>query len=185
MPGVTSVTTVFLTGQPFLNDLYAVTIDYERHTKHISGKLLTVFDLGCQTAFIDHFTGELAEFIFSGTSALIFVVDSLAIQGLSRVRSYLEKEYECLRRFSSPVKVYVFLNKIDLIPKKVYDEVIDTITEYLNKKRTMKDPFQVFPVSCTELGIFQALDVVFNDLIDLHFPNLSLSAFKNQLLLKT
>ena len=76
MPGVTSVATVLLTGKYFLNERLAVTIDYERTSKRIWGRDLVIYDLGCQTAFLDRFTGELSEFIFQNTVVLIYVIDS-------------------------------------------------------------------------------------------------------------
>lgn len=181
MPGVTSVTAVLLTGRPFINDYYAATIDYERTTIKIRGTDIVVFDLGCQTAFVDRFTGELSEFIFSGVNTLIFVIDSLNIQCLPRVKHYLEKEIDCLKKYSPEATYYVFLNKIDKIPKKMKEEVIDSITTYLNKERTLLLPNQFFPTSCQDNTIFNALDVVFEDLTSHYFPEMSLTSFKQEL----
>jgi len=109
MPGVTSVTRTFTSGKTVLVDYDAVTIDYERIERVVDGKKITIFDLGCQSAFLDRFTGELAEFIFSGTSTLIYVFDILDIESIPKAKYYLDRERECLNKYSPSGKLFIFV----------------------------------------------------------------------------
>ena len=116
---------------PSKDDDYNATIDYERKQKVVAGTELTIFDLGGQTAFLDRFTGELSEFIFTGVKSFVFVVDSMEIKNISRAKYYLDLAVKKLSQFSPEATLFLFQHKADLIPKKMKQEVRKTIEEYL------------------------------------------------------
>jgi len=116
---------------PTKEEKYNATIDYERKQKVIAGTEITIFDLGGQTAFLDRFTGELSEFIFSGVRVLVFVVDSIKIPDIQRAKYYLDLSLKKINQFSPEASIFIFQHKTDRVPKDLRDEVKQTIYEYL------------------------------------------------------
>lgn len=144
---------------PKKEEKYHATIDYERKQKVIAGTELTIFDLGGQTAFLDRFTGELSEFIFSGVKSLVFVVDSMEIKDISRAKYYLDLSLKKLDQFSPESSVFCFQHKADLIPKKMTREVSNTIKEYLSTGVNRELKF--YSTSVFSDSIFRAMGDVY------------------------
>jgi GTPase SAR1 family protein len=144
---------------PSKEEPYHATIDYERKQKVIAGTELTIFDLGGQTAFLDRFTGELSEFIFSGVKSLVFVVDSIEIKDISRAKYYLDLSLKKLTQFSPEATIFIFQHKTDLIPKKLKDEVKKTINDYLSSGVTQD--MKYFSTSVFDDSIFRAMGDVY------------------------
>jgi Ras-related GTP-binding protein A/B len=144
---------------PRKDEDYNATIDYERKQKVIAGTELTIFDLGGQTAFLDRFTGELSEFIFSGVKTLVFVVDSIDIQGISRAKYYLDLSLKKLSQYSTNASVFIFQHKTDLVPKKLKNEVRKTINDYLSAGVTQR--MKYYETSVFSDTIFQAMGEVY------------------------
>ncbi|MFX0016590.1 MAG: ADP-ribosylation factor-like protein [Promethearchaeota archaeon] len=144
---------------PQKGESYNPTIDYERKQKTIAGTELTIFDLGGQTAFLDRFTGELSEFIFSGVKSLVFVVDSIKINEISRAKYYLDLSLNKLKQFSPDATVFIFQHKTDQIPKRLRDEVKITIKEYISSGVTQEIKF--YSTSVFTDSIFRAMGDVY------------------------
>ncbi len=144
---------------PSKDEAYHATIDYERKQKVIAGTELTIFDLGGQTAFLDRFTGELSEFIFSGVKSLVFVVDSMEIKDISRAKYYLDLSLKKLTQFSPDASVFIFQHKTDLIPKKLRGEVKNTINDYLSSGVTQN--IKSYSTSVFTDSIFRAMGDVY------------------------
>ncbi|MFX1282056.1 MAG: ADP-ribosylation factor-like protein [Promethearchaeota archaeon] len=144
---------------PSKDENYHATIDYERKQKVIAGTELTLFDLGGQTAFLDRFTGELSEFIFSGVRTLVFVVDSIEIKDISRAKYYLDLSLKKLAQFSPEASVFIFQHKTDLIPKKLQDEVRKTIRDYLSTGVSQQLKF--YSTSVFSDSVFKAMGDVY------------------------
>ena len=144
---------------PKKNEEYQATIDYERKHKVIAGTELTIFDLGGQTAFLDRFTGELSEFIFSGVKTLVFVVDSIEIKDISRAKYYLDLSLQKLEQYSPSATVYIFQHKSDLVPKNLKEEVRKTIYDYLAAGVT--NQLKYYPTSVFSDSIFRAMGEVY------------------------
>ena len=144
---------------PSKEEPYHATIDYERKQKTIAGTELTIFDLGGQTAFLDRFTGELSEFIFSGVKSLVFVVDSIEIKDISRAKYYLDLSLKKLSQFSPEASIFIFQHKTDLIPKKLKDEVRKTINDYLSSGVTKEIKYS--STSVFDDSIFRAMGDVY------------------------
>ncbi|MHA1971785.1 MAG: ADP-ribosylation factor-like protein [Candidatus Hodarchaeales archaeon] len=144
---------------PSKEETYNATIDYERKQKVIAGTEITIFDLGGQTAFLDRFTGELSEFIFSGVKVLVFVVDSIQIQAIQRAKYYLDLSLKKLEQFSPEASVFIFQHKTDRIPKNLKDEVRQTIQEYLSAG--VSTTLKYFETSVFSDSIFRAMGEVY------------------------
>ncbi|MHA2227337.1 MAG: ADP-ribosylation factor-like protein [Candidatus Hodarchaeales archaeon] len=119
--------------KPRLGDKYDATINYQRKAKSFYGTEIIILDLGGQTRFLDRFTGELAEFVFSDveTGAFIFVIEPLQVTEFSRAKYYFELTLQKLDQYSPNSLVYVFLNKMDLLPPELSKKTSETIKEYL------------------------------------------------------
>ncbi|MFW9779416.1 MAG: ADP-ribosylation factor-like protein [Candidatus Heimdallarchaeota archaeon] len=146
---------------PSKDEPYHATIDYERKQKTIAGTELTIFDLGGQTAFLDRFTGELSEFIFSGVKALVFVVDSIKIPDISRAKYYLDLSIKKLSEYSPSASVFLFQHKSDLVPKHLKGEVRKTISDYLSAG--IKQSVRYYETSVFSDTIFRAMGDVYSE----------------------
>ncbi|PWI49251.1 hypothetical protein CEE45_02605 [Candidatus Heimdallarchaeota archaeon B3_Heim] len=146
---------------PSKDDDYNATIDYERKQKVVAGTELTIFDLGGQTAFLDRFTGELSEFIFTGVKSFVFVVDSIEIKNISRAKYYLDLAVKKLAQFSPEATLFIFQHKADLIPKKMKQEVRKTIEDYLGSGIPKK--IKYYETSVFSDSIFKAMGEVYAD----------------------
>lgn len=109
------------------------TIDYVSTSITIGKRRIDIFDLGGQTVFQDKFIGELSETIFSGVKSFIYVVDSIEIKDISRVKYYFDQSLEEISQFSPNASIFIFLHKIDLIPTSVQPELQQTVTQYLRE----------------------------------------------------
>ncbi|MFW9904139.1 MAG: ADP-ribosylation factor-like protein [Candidatus Thorarchaeota archaeon] len=116
---------------PQLGGKYDATINYQRKTKILCGTELNIFDLGGQTRFLDRFTGDLSEFVFSDVDVFIFTLDPLQTVDLSRAKYYLELSLEKLDQFSPKTNIHVLLHKMDLLPERLGNDVSDYITSFL------------------------------------------------------
>jgi Ras-related GTP-binding protein C/D len=146
---------------PQKEDVYLPTIDYERKKVDIANKELILFDVGGQTTFIDRYTNELSEFIFSGVKVLIFVIDSIEIKDISRAKVYLDLALSKLAHYSPTASAYLFQHKTDLIPENLREEVRNTIYEHLAVATSMH--LNYYETSVYDKSIFQSIGKVFAD----------------------
>jgi len=146
---------------PSKDERYLPTIDYERNLKVVAGTEVTIFDLGGQTSFLDRFTGELSEFIFSNVNSLVFVVDSIKIADIQRSKYYLDLAVKKLSQFSPEATLFIFQHKADLIPKKMKQEVRKTIEDYLGSG--IPKQIKYYETSVFSDSIFKAMGEVYAD----------------------
>ena len=157
------------------------TIDYERFRITLGDREITGFDLG-GTGFLDRFTGELSEFIFSAVKSLVFVVDSINIREVSQAKYYFDLALKRLMQYSPTARVFVFQHKVDLIPKDMKVEVQQTIEKHLlsglelrNSKSEMefiqgifrpKNGIVFYQTSVFTASMIQAVDAVMSWMSD-------------------
>ncbi|MHA2306989.1 MAG: ADP-ribosylation factor-like protein [Candidatus Hodarchaeales archaeon] len=149
--------------QPSNDDKYSATINYQRISKSIYETELSIFDLGGQTRFLDKFTGDLAEFVFSGidSGAFIFVLDALKVTELSRAKYYFELSLQKIKEYSPNSKLYIFLNKMDLLPLESKVEVTKIVQDYLIADSISYN--KIFETSVFSESIFQAIGLVLSE----------------------
>ncbi|MFX0211545.1 MAG: ADP-ribosylation factor-like protein [Candidatus Hodarchaeota archaeon] len=136
------------------------TIDYNQLNFLVNNEIaVTIIDLGGATAFLDRFIGELAEFMFSGLSTFVLIVDSLDIQGLPRVKYYLDLAVKRIEQYCPQAHVFLFQHKVDLIPQKFCKEVDQTVKEYLLKD-IVRD-IHYYKTTILNNGIDDAMRAVF------------------------
>ena len=122
-------------GKKITKEMYHdATIDYETLKLLVNDETeVTIFDCGGVIAFLDRFTGELAEFLFSGLTTFVFVVDSIQIPEISRAKYYLDRCLEKIEQYCPQAHIFLFQHKVDLIPQKLREEVHQTVKKYLLK----------------------------------------------------
>ncbi len=133
---------------------YTATLNYERKSATLLGKKLTIFDLGGQVAFLDRFTGELAEFIFSNVKTLVFVIDTVNVSELTRAKYYMDLAMKQLSHFSPTASTFVLLHKMDLISPDKKEEITMSMKNYL--KGDIKHSLSFFETSVFSESIFNA-----------------------------
>lgn len=153
---------------PAKNELSRPTIDYERRVLIFDESEITFFDLGGTTGFLDRFTGELSEFIFSGVKVLIFVLDSIKIPDISRAKYYFDLCLKKIEKYSPETSVVIFQNKIDLIPRKMRKEIYHTCRDYI--LTGIKKPIQYYETSIFTCSIVIAMSTVFQQALG-YIPN--------------
>jgi GTPase SAR1 family protein len=180
--GASSVTFQLVTGCLFGKDFsYHANIDYTVIEKTVNDLEIKIFDLAGQTAFMDRYTGELAEFIFKETTAAIFVVDLIDTQGISRAKYYLDLERRILKKYSPETRIYIFLNKIDLVPSELKREVVETVQEYLSTNHDDSPKIKYMVTSLFNTRIFNVFDLILKDILNNYSVNISLDEFKKEL----
>ncbi|MHA2245216.1 MAG: ADP-ribosylation factor-like protein [Candidatus Hodarchaeales archaeon] len=150
---------------PQLGGKYDATINYQRKTKTLCGTELNIFDLGGQTRFLDRFTGDLSEFVFSDVDVFIFVLEPLQVVDFSRAKYYLELSLEKLDQFSPKATVHILLHKMDLLPERLFDNVFDYVTSYLCSE--ISKDLQFHKTSVFSESIYMVTGKIFTKILDI------------------
>ncbi|UCE05596.1 MAG: hypothetical protein JSW07_18655 [bacterium] len=158
---------------PQLGGKYDATINYQRKIKVLCGTELNVFDLGGQTRFLDRFTGDLSEFVFSDVDVFIFVLEPLQVVDVSRAKYYLELSLEKLDQFSPKANVHIFLHKMDLLPEKLADSFFDYIMSYFCAKISRN--LQFHKTSVFSDSIYMVIGKIFAEILDIEADLCSIS----------
>ncbi|MHA2224707.1 MAG: ADP-ribosylation factor-like protein [Candidatus Hodarchaeales archaeon] len=149
-------------------DDYNASGDYQLLLKSYDDTDIVFFDLGGQTAFLDRHTGALAEYFFGGVNSLIFIVDSIEIKDISRAKHYLDLSMKKLEQFSPEATVFIFQHKVDIIPKKMRQEVYQTIKDYLMTKIPSDIPY--YETTVFDTSIVVAMSAVYQTVLG-YIPN--------------
>jgi len=153
-------------GKKFPEDRdFHATIDYETLKFLINDEIeVTIFDCGGATPFLDRFTGELAEFLFSELTTFVFVVDSIDIQGIHRAKFYLDLSLKKIEQYSPNAHIFLFQHKVDLVPQKLQEEVHQTVKEYLLKD--IARDIHYYETTIIQNGIDDAMRAVLETTVD-------------------
>jgi GTPase SAR1 family protein len=139
---------------PPIDNRYDATLEYHRKTVDVDGEKLSIFDVGGQKAFLDRFTGELAEFIFTNVRMLIWVVDLTKLEELTRAKFYFDKCLENLAKYSSSAQVAVFLHKKDMVPEDLEYYVFAIKSALLTN---VSEPIALHLTSVYDDSLFEAI----------------------------
>ena len=134
-------------------------MNYERKLTAILGKKISIFDLGGQVSFLDRFTGELAEFVFSNVKCLIFVVDITKFEEISRAKYYLDLCFKNIDKFSPDAYKYVFIHKSDLVKSDKLATIANNLKDFLIGNYKGKIEFYITTIY--EESIFKAMGDVY------------------------
>ena len=139
---------------------YTATLDYKRNTYDLFGTKVSMFDLGGQKSFLDRFIGELAEFVFSSVSVLIFVVDVSNMDTISLAKYYYEMGKKTLKKYSPEAETKILLHKMDLIDAKKKDDFIISVKEFLEFDKAD----EIFETNVFDHTIFIAMERIIRGL---------------------
>jgi GTPase SAR1 family protein len=148
-----------------LGDRYSATINYQRKMIHLCGLEISILDLGGQTRFLDKFTGDLSQFVFSNVDSFIFVIEPLQSAYFSRAKYYLELSLEKLKLFSPKAKISLFLHKTDLIPAQNLNAISQDLKKYLTSEITLQ--IQYYNTSVFSESAFEAVGTVISEVLQL------------------
>ncbi len=135
---------------------YSATLDYKRNTYTLFGTKVSMFDLGGQKSFLDRFIGELAEFVFTNVSVLIFVVDVSNMDTISLAKYYYDMGKKTLGKYSPKAQTKILLHKIDLIDQTKKDDFLGSVREFLEFDK--KD--EIFETNVFDQSIFIAMEKI-------------------------
>ena len=148
-----------------LGERYDATINYQRKLIQLCDLEISIFDLGGQTRFLDKFTGDLAQFVFSNVDAFIFVIEPLQTAFFSRSKYYFELSLEKLNLFSPKAEIFVFLHKSDLIPEQNLNNISKDLRKYLTSETYSQ--IQYYNTSVFSESAYEAVGVVLSQLLQL------------------
>ncbi|MHA2346336.1 MAG: ADP-ribosylation factor-like protein, partial [Candidatus Hodarchaeales archaeon] len=146
-----------------LGERYSATINYQRKMIHLCGLEISIFDLGGQTRFLDKFTGELSQFVFSSVDSFIFIIEPLQSAYFSRAKYYLELSLEKLKLFSPQAKIFLFLHKTDLIPAQNLNIISQNLKKYLTSEITYQ--IRYYNTSVFSESAFEAVGSVISEVL--------------------
>lgn len=135
---------------------YTATLDYKRNTYDLFGTKISMFDLGGQKSFLDRFIGELAEFVFTNVSALIFVVDVSNMDTISLAKYYYDMGKKTLSKYSPKAKTKILLHKIDLIDVPKRADFLGSVKEFLEFDKAD----ELFETNVFDQTIFNAMEKI-------------------------
>lgn len=158
---------------------YTATMNYERSQETIFGKQLTLFDLGGQTSFLDRFTGELAEFVFSDVKAFIFVVDITKFEEVTRSKYYFDLCLKNLDKFSPEAYKYIFLHKVDLVNESKIPDIKRSMEDFLTSDYPNEVTYH--PTSVFSQEIHKVMGEVYSRVSEVY---ISLDPFLNNFILE-
>ena len=139
---------------------YSATLDYKRNTYNLFGTKVSMFDLGGQKSFLDRFIGELAEFVFTNVSTLIFVVDVSNMDTISLAKYYYDMGKKTLRKYSPNAKTKILLHKMDLIDQAQKDDFLSNVVEFLD----LDKQDELFETNVFDKSIFIAMEKIIKSL---------------------
>ena len=161
--GKTTIVKVTAEGMiPQKKAAYSATLDYKRNTYNLFGTKVSMFDLGGQKSFLDRFIGELAEFVFTNVSALIFVIDISNMDTISLAKYYYDLAKKTLKKYSPKAKTHILIHKMDLIDQSKKDDFISSVKEFLDFDPTD----QIFETNVFDKSIFMAMEKIIRGLGD-------------------
>lgn len=118
-------------------------------------------------------------------TTLIYLVDSLEIENISRTKYCFDLIIKCLDMYSPETQIFLFQHKTDLIPKRMRAEVRETIQKYMMEgtgSETNRKKLCYLETSMFERSIVEAIDNVMRLTLDGIDPNnKNLVSFQNSM----
>ncbi len=144
---------------------YDATLEYTREIRQVASETMAVFDVGGQESFLEKFTGEMAQVIFSNLDVLLYVIDISHLEILPRSKFYFDRAISQLRKYSPSAKVAVFLHKSDTISKENRENVMQLVQEFMLSDIGSDINVGVYITSIYDDSLFMALGELFSDFI--------------------
>jgi len=157
--GKSSIKSVVFEGQSIESiKNYNATINYTRSTKNIIDSAFQIFDCGGQESFINVFIGEQAEFIFSGLSVLVWVIDVSNFDTISTSKFYFDHAVNRVHQYSPNAVIFCLFHKIDLLLANMRTDVAETMENFFVTEKDVKIVYR--PTSIYDRSIFAVMGEV-------------------------
>jgi Ras-related GTP-binding protein A/B len=162
--GKSSIRSVVFEGKS-LDDVkdYNATLNYTRSTKNIIDSAFQIFDCGGQESFISVFIGEQAEFIFSGVSILIWVVDVSNFDAVSTSKFYFDHAVTRLSEYSPDAVIFSLFHKMDLLLPDMRKQVSETMIQFFTPDKDIETFYR--STSIYDQSIFSVVGEIIQILI--------------------
>ena len=162
--GKSSIRSIVFEGKS-LDDVkdYNATLNYTRSTKNIIDSAFQIFDCGGQESFISVFVGEQAEFIFSGVSILIWVVDVSNFDAVSTSKFYFDHAVTRLAEFSPDAVIFSLFHKMDLLLPDMREQVSETMIQFFTPDKDIETFYRA--TSIYDQSIFSVVGEIIQILI--------------------
>ncbi|MHA2053234.1 MAG: ADP-ribosylation factor-like protein [Candidatus Hodarchaeales archaeon] len=162
--GKSSIRSIVFEGKS-LTDVkdYNATINYTRSTKNIIDSAFQIFDCGGQESFISVFVGEQAEFIFSGVSILIWVVDVSNFDAVSTSKFYFDHAVTRLAEFSPDAVIFCLFHKMDLLLPDMREQVSEKMISFFTPEKDIETIYR--PTSIYDQSVFSVVGEMIQILI--------------------
>jgi len=118
------------------------TVDISRKIIKKEKTPILVFDVGGQFQYIERIFKDWRDKTFSDVNIAVFVVDAANLEKISEAKHYFDLTAKNLYQYSSNVHFYLFIHKMDLIPKTERDNIVDQIKELLEVFKYSKIPLE-------------------------------------------
>ncbi len=162
--GKSSIRSIVFEGKS-LTDVkdYNATINYTRSTKNIIDSAFQIFDCGGQESFISVFVGDQAEFIFSGVSILIWVVDVSNFDAVSTSKFYFDHAVTRLSEYSPEAVIFCLFHKMDLLLPDMRKQVTETMISFFTPEKEIETLYR--PTSIYDQSVFSVVGEMIQTLI--------------------
>ena len=142
---------------------YNATINYTRSTKNIIDSAFQIFDCGGQESFINVFVGEQAEFIFSGVSILVWVIDVSNFDSVSTSKFYFDHAVNRLHQYSPEGVIFCLFHKVDLLLPDMRIQVAETMEGYFSTEKEITIYYR--PTSIHDQSIFAVMGEIIKTIL--------------------
>ena len=142
---------------------YNATINYTRSTKNIIDSAFQIFDCGGQESFINVFVGEQAEFIFSGVSILVWVIDVSNFDSVSTSKFYFDHAVNRLHQYSPEGVIFCLFHKVDLLLPDMRTQVAETMEGYFSTEKEITIYYR--PTSIHDQSIFAVMGEIIKTIL--------------------
>jgi signal recognition particle receptor subunit beta len=132
------------------------TVDISRKIIKKEKTPILVFDVGGQFQYIERIFKDWRDKTFSNVNIAVFVVDASDLENISKAKYYFDLTIKNLYQYSSNAHFYLYIHKMDLIPKNERDNTVNQIRELLEVSKYPK--IKIYQTSIYEDSIFSAIE---------------------------
>lgn len=133
------------------------------HVRFLGNLVLSLWDCGGQTSFMDNYLNSQRDNIFQNVEVLIYVFD-IESREMETDMLYFRNCIEALSQLSRNARIFCLIHKVDLLPAENRELVLTFLTLQLIKDKELlikkkAEPFiaQCFPTSIWDETLYKVL----------------------------
>ncbi|MFW9852962.1 MAG: ADP-ribosylation factor-like protein [Candidatus Thorarchaeota archaeon] len=132
------------------------TVDISRKIIKKEKTPILVFDVGGQFQYIERIFKDWRDKTFSDVNIAVFVIDAMDYEKYSNAKHYFDLTAKNLYQYSSDALFYLYIHKMDLIPKDERENKVNEIKEFFELFKYSK--IKIFQTSIYEDSIYKAIE---------------------------